>query len=310
MTIRLFKIKEGFQTQSEKKSLKPETIEYYNKFLLFYNPFCINWQKAIKSSVALELPQQPLTDPSQVYSSSASNISDDDMNKYITELSHQLSYSLPPICKARPSTIDSDSLPIIVKQIPTSIEPYIAALNWMNSQLENSQKNLGSALQGKSPTIANESFDNFIENFDNSESMCHNIASCIANNPELVKQLASELSEQQEKQDKEQQEQQEEILIKLITPFITTPTLSQAFKQNITLVQKSQKIQDQAQSGELVNKINVADESTSAPYQMPKGANNLIDIKQNNPSRYNEIQQKYGPWVSIKNTLDQINAKL
>jgi hypothetical protein len=306
LLFRLFIVKEGFQSQE----LNPEITEDYSKFILFYNPFCANWQKAIQSSVASELPQQPLTDPSQVYSSSnaTSTISESDMNAYITQLSQQLSQPLPPICKALPSTIDSSSLPNIIKEIPQSTQPFINALNWMNAQLEKSQANLGSALQGN--TV--EAFDNSGADFsaDFSTDVCQNISSCLSNNPELVKQLALNISEQNSQQQQQQLEQQETQLIEVIKPFLIMPELSQAFNQNTALVQKAQEVQDQAQSGELINKINVPGGNTVNTYEKPPGANKLIDMKENNPDKYNEIQQNYGQWFSIKKTLDQINAAL
>ena len=138
ISLRLFIIKEGFVSTP----LKSETIDAYNKFLVFYNTFCANWRKAIQGGVALELPQQPAASPSQFNSSatSAPTISDDDMNQYITKLSQQLSQSLPPTCMTFPA-IDSDSLPTIIKQIP-SVEPYMNALNWMNEQMDKSHASL------------------------------------------------------------------------------------------------------------------------------------------------------------------------
>lgn len=298
LLFRLFVVKEGFQSQE----LNPEITQDYSKFILFYNPFCANWQKAIQSSVAAELPQQPLTDPSQVYSgSNTTSISETDMNMYINKLSQQLSQPLPPICKALPSSIDTSSLPNIIKEMPQSTQPFINALNWMNVQLEKSQANLGSALQGNTA----EAYENFV-----STDVCQNMSSCLSNNPELVKQLALNLSEQNSQQLEQQLEQQEKQLIEVIKPFLINPELSQAFNQNTVLVQKAQEIQDQAQSGELINKINVPGGNTVNTYEKPPGANNLIDMKQNNPDKYNEMQQNYGQWFSIKKTLDQINATL
>ena len=78
----IVKTEEGFQV-----NLKPTTIKSYNDFLSFYNTFCSNWQKAIQSSVASQIQQQPLTDPSQVSSSGAPDIPKVDMNNYIAKLS-------------------------------------------------------------------------------------------------------------------------------------------------------------------------------------------------------------------------------
>ena len=138
---------EGFQTSVP---LNPDTIQAYNNFLAFYNPFCANWQKAIVSSIALDTPQEPLTSPSQVGTSTATTPSDSDMNTYITQLSQQLGQPLPPVCILLPSTVDSTTIAQTIPMIPTDTTPYINALNWMNTQLEKSQSNLGCALQGGS----------------------------------------------------------------------------------------------------------------------------------------------------------------
>jgi hypothetical protein len=290
VVLRLFAEKntEGFQNIE----LNPATVQGYNNFLSFYNPFCASWQKAISSSAAAEIPQQPLTDPSQVQSSAAPAISTEDMNKYITKLSGQLSQPMPPICSTMPATIDSSNIVQVTSQIPKDIQPYINALKWMNGQLQKAQANLGSALQGQ-PT----------EGF---EDMCQDISQCLANNPGLVQQIAMEMTEQST----QQIVQQEENLMKAIMPFLNTPELSDAFGENVILMEKAQEIQNQAQSGDLVNQINVPGGNTIAKYQKPDGANNLQDMKQNNPNRYNELKQNYSQWFDIKNMLDQINATL
>lgn len=282
---------EGFQTSVP---LNPDTIQAYNNFLAFYNPFCANWQKAIVSSIAIDTPQEPLTSPSQVGTSTATTPSDSDMNTYITQLSQQLGQPLPPVCVSLPSTVDSTTIAQIIPMIPTDTTPYINALNWMNTQLEKAQSNLGSALQGGS------------EGFDDMSSMCQNISQCLANNPQLAQQIAEELNAQNT-QNVAQQEQQ---LMALLTPFMSTQTLTDALGQNTVLVQKAQEIQNQAQSGELVNQINVPGGNSQTTYSMPDGSDNLKQIQQDNPDRYNELKKNYGAWVAIKGLMDQINATL
>jgi len=284
---------EGFQTSVP---LNPDTIQAYNNFLAFYNPFCANWQKAIVSSIALDTPQEPLTSPSQVGTSTTTTPSDSDMNTYITQLSQQLGQTLPPVCISLPSTVDSTTIAQIIPIIPTDTTPYINALNWMNTQLEKSQANLGSALQGGSPT----------EGFDDMSSMCQNISQCLANNPQLAQQIAEELNSQSA----ENVAQQEQQLMALLTPFVSTQTLTAAMEQNTVLVEKAQDIQNQAQSGELVNQINVPGGNSQTTYTMPDGSDNLKQIQQNNPDRYNELKKNYGAWVEIKGLMDQINATL
>ena len=95
-----------------------------------------------------------------------------------------------------------------------------------------------------------------------------------------------------------------------IIPFFNTPELSQAFGENTILMEKAQDIQNQAQSGELLNQVNVPGGNTIATYQMPAGASNMSDMKQNNPERYNELKTNYSQWYSLKSMLDNINAYL
>ena len=137
-------------------------------------------------------------------------------------------------------------------------------------------------------------------------SMCQNISQCLANNPQLAQQIAEELNAQSA-QNVAQQEQQ---LMALLTPFVSTQTLTAAVEQNTVLVQKAQEIQNQAQSGELVNQINVPGGNSQTTYSMPDGSDNLKQIQQNNPDRYNELKKNYGAWVAIKGLTDQINATL
>ena len=285
----IVKNEEGFQVD-----LKPTTIKSYNDFLSFYNTFCSNWQKSIKSAVASQIPQQPLTSPSQVSSSTAPDIPEGDMNNYITLLSQQLSQPLPPICKRLPSLLDNNSIIQIIKEVPKSTRPFINAINWMNTQLEQSQANLGPALQGIPPTF--ESFND----------MCDDVSACLDNNPELVKRVALNVAEQQKKE----QEQQEEKLVKALQPFLTEPELRRAYDKNIMLFKQAQEVQTKAESGQLLNQMNVPNNDIDIKYTKPPGANNLSNMKQNNPARYNELQTNYSQLFSVKKLLDQINSNI
>lgn len=276
-------------------ALNPETIQGYNNFLSFYNPFCTNWDKSITSSAASEIPQQPLTDPSQVSDSgsgSAPPISTEQKNKYITDLSQKLNQQFPPICEQLPTKLDSSNLTDVISKVPSDIQPYTNALNWMNTQLQKAQANLGSALQGQPQT----------EGFED----CQDVTQCLLNNPQLLQELAIGISEQNAIPIVQQQEQ----LMAKIIPFFSTPALSEASGMNTILMEKAQEIQNQAQSGELVNQVNVPGGNTVSTYQKPPGANNMNDMKQNNPDRYNELKTNYSQWFSLKGMLDNINANL
>jgi hypothetical protein len=283
--------REGFQDVP----LNPETIQGYNNFLSFYNPFCTNWDKAITSSAASEIPQQPLTDPSQVSDSGSGSsppITSDQKTQYISKLSQELNQEFPPICQELPTTLNSSNLAQVIQQVPSDTQPFVNALNWMNGQLQKSQANLGSALQGQPQS----------EGFED----CQDVAQCLLNNPELLQELAIGISEQNALPIVQQQEQ----LMTKIIPFFGTASLSQALGANTLLMEKAQEIQNQAQSGEMVNQINVPGGNTVSQYQKPPGANNMNDMKQNNPDRYNELKQNYSQWFSLKGMIDNINANL
>ena len=280
--LRLFSVKEGFQ---DNIPLNPSTIKAYDKFIEFYTTFCTNWQKAIISSVASEIPQQPLTDPSQIQTSSVPKISEEQMNQYIVTLSQQEGQQFPQICTTLPSSIDSSNLNTIIQLIPNSTQPYINALNWMNVKLSKAHGNLGKALKGAP-----------IEGFDN---MCQNVEQCLENNPQILHQSQEKHIQRLEHK-----------LISVISPFIESSDLSQALQTNQDLVAKSQKIQEQAQSGELINQINVPGGNTRATYVKPPGASTLSDMKQSNPEQYNNLKQNYSHLFSLKQMLEQINSNL
>jgi hypothetical protein len=282
-------IKEGFQNIP----LDASTVQAYNNFLNFYNPFCANWKKAIQTSVATEIPQQPLTDPSQVSSSTAPQISDEDMDAYIVKMAQDSGSPFPPICQELPAQIDSSNLQQVMQMIPNNPQPYLNALSWMNMNLSKAHGNLGNALQGQP-----------IESF---EDVCQDISQCLANNPQLAQQLAQNISQQQQ----QQQQQQEQALITAMNPFNTNQVLLSSLQENKDLVQKSQDIQNQAQSGDLANQMNLPPEqSTWGPPQQPAGADTLKQMQSSNPDRYNELKSNYGMWFNIKSLIEQINSNL
>jgi hypothetical protein len=280
---------EGFQASQQ---LDSDTTQKYTDFLNFYDTFCSNWDKAIQSSVASELPQQPLTDPSQTQSSSSPQITDSQKNQYITQLSQQLSQPLPPICTQLPPSIDSSSISNVLQIMPSDPTPYLNALNWMNQQMEKSHSNLNGALQGNS----SEGF----------EDVCQDISQCIANNPQLAQQIAKEISQQ----NAQSLSQQEQTLVNQISVFLNNSDLMSALNQNKELAQKSQDIQNQAQSGQLVNQVNVPGGNSKASYTQPDGGDKLSKMKQDDPNQYNNLQQNNSQLFSIKGLMEQINAGL
>ena len=78
--LRLFVVKEGFE-------LNQKTLDNYDKYIKFYNPFMENWKKAVTSAIGMNTPQEPLTDPSEISSNKVELPNKDEMNEYISELS-------------------------------------------------------------------------------------------------------------------------------------------------------------------------------------------------------------------------------
>jgi hypothetical protein len=297
-------VKEGFQAAvalAPAAPLSPSTVQAYTQFLNFYNPFCANWQKAVQTSTAATIPQQPATDPTQIQGPQAPQISDAEMNAHITALSQQLGKPLPPLCQALPPQIDSTTIQQIIPMIPTDLTPYQNALDWMNSNLSQAHANLGAALQGAQ---VKETFT--------TDPTCNDITQCIANNPQLAQQLAQQISEQQQQQQQQSQQQMEQKLVNLLNPFITSQSLSAQLQQNQDLMQKSDEIQRQAQSGELLNQVNIPG-VTGVPakkYDLPPGSSALQQMQQTDPDKYNHLKNNYSMWFGLKQIMEQINGTL
>jgi hypothetical protein len=195
-----------------------------------------------------------------------------------------------------PSTITASNLQDVISQIPDDTSAITNALTWMNGNMQKSHANLGNALQGQS----------VVEGFDANNNNCQDTIQCVLNNPDLLQQVQTNINELNRKS----LNKDEQLLVGKINPFLNNAELNSALSENNTLLSKSQDIQNQAQSGELVNQINVPGGNTVATYPTLPGANNMIDMKQNNPERYNELKQNYGQWFFIKQVIDGINSSL
>lgn len=291
--LHLFIKKEGFQDSD----LDPNTVQTYNQFMSFYTPFCTNWEKAIQASVVSNIQQQPLTDPKQAQQpqQQAPQVTKEEMNNYIALTSQSLGQPLPQICVPLPQTIDSSSIRQVIELVPTDPTPYINALISMNTQLANSHSNLNSALQGGNQQS--------VEGFDE----CQDIANCIANDPQILRNLQQQMAAQ----NAESQTQVEQELLSYLNPFVTNQTLVQLMATNQQLMQKSQDIQNQAQSGQLYSQVNTPEsQQPSQPLQKPQGADTLSQMKGQDPSQYNILQQTVPQFFEIKSLLEQINSVL
>ena len=303
LVLRLFVVKEGFE--NGENTLPSDLVQNYKKFLDFYNPFSTNWQKAITTSLATEIQQQPLTSPSQAAALADSNQtipqpSEAEFNDYVAKLSQQLNQTLPPMPKQLPQQLDRGNLRDVIKSLPNDSKPFLNALNWMNTNLDKSHANLNVALQGGK-----------IEGFEEQDqAQCPDISNCILNNPAVLNQIAEAQENLSNKKNKESLQQQIDQLQTKLNRFTTNQALYQALNTNNDLVKKSEEIQRQAQSGELINQINVPGGNTVTKYEKPPGANALADMKKSDPQKYNDYKQNYSQWFAVKSLIEQINNNL
>jgi hypothetical protein len=280
----LYPITEGF--------LDPEFTKKYNTFVAFYNPFLPNWEKAIMTSMSMQITQAPLTSPSQIGSATGKSptFTRVQMNKYIESLSKIMKKPLPPLTDPLPEKVDEAMIPQLIKDIPQEPAPYENALKWMNEQLAESHKSLDGALQGKG-------VEGFADN-------CQEYAKCMSD-PDVINQM----SEAQERQKANKLRQQQKQIELNVDKFNKNSSLQQAISQNNSLVQKSLTVQKEAESGELLNKMKLPADNI-ASYTIPKGGNRLQEMKEQDPDKYKEYEKKHSSLFQLKQWMEQINRNL
>jgi hypothetical protein len=291
---------EGFDT--DPTSLSPTVVASYQKFVDFYNPFLVNWEKALTTAVSLEIPVAPQDDPDNpTPPSSPPPITRLQQNEYVGRLSDKLQQPLPFVTDPLPREITLSSLSAILPQIPTDMTPYQNAMTWMNEQMQSSQQNLAGALQGIPPAV---------EGFDATAPTCQEVSQCLANNPTFIAQVSQQVQESQEQQQKQSAEDQQQELLKRIAPFLESTPLSQATATNQDLAKQLAQVQQQAQSGELYQQVNLPNKEPDPPVSLPQGALALSTMQQTNPQQYNQLKDNYKQWFDVKQLIEQINRSL
>ena len=269
-------------------TIDSELVTTYKAFAKIYNEFLTTWQKAIVSSMSADQPQEAATSPSQAPSGTPPIPPNAQMNAYIANLSQLLGKSLPNMTDPLPTTIDINTFPVIAPRIPTNPAPYTNALQWMNKQLQEAHEQLQSALKG-------ESFKD-LEGFDN--QTCQDLSKCFRDNPELAQQMTAVLQEQQQKNQKQVSAQMKQ--------FMANPAFAQAFRTNQQLVEQSKQVQNQAQSGELLNQMDLPAEP-GIKYSLPEGSDKLLKMDY---AKQQEVKAASPSMFSLKILMDQINANL
>ncbi len=280
--------------------ISQEVIKKYNQFVSFYNSLMKNWEEAMITVQSLDTPQKEATKPSQGPSSSKpSTPTREQLNQYIQSYSQKIGKPLPFITDPLSNNIYSYSLQQLLQIIPSDPVPYQNALTIMNQNLIESQKNLDAALQGK----ITEGFF-IIEGYAGDQ--CAELSTCFAENPQIAEQIANA---QYQQELKKQQELQNQLSVRL-DQFLLNNTLQNALQMNMTLVQKAKELQNKAQSGELLNMINIPDLNPIPPYKVPAGGNRLRQLKESDPDKYKELEKKNSALFSVKTLFEQINQNL
>jgi len=282
----MIKSNEGF-TSPASDTVRPEIMKDYQAFAAFYKPFLVNWEKAIVTSYELQKPRQVSAQASPRVSASRA-----DLNAYISKVSQEKGVALPPLTEALPEPIAHPSLPLLLTLVPTDSTPYLNALMWMNTQLSTAQQGLSSMMKPVEGFIwarmkglpQHEGFE--LEPF----ATCDEIAKCM------------------DARDQAKQASQEQELVRRLATF-QNPALQTAMKENKRLVGKSEEIQKQAQSGELLKQFSLPKEP-SIPFIAPPGGSRLSELEKNDPAKYKSLQQQGGSMFALKGLMEQINRTL
>jgi len=197
------------------------------------------------------------------------------LNAELVTLSQSQGTSFPLLTDPLPATMESPSR--ILPLIPTDPAPFIHALTWMNAQMEQAHAQLANALNGVSP------FRNYEPFTDN----CAALKQC---------QQAQEQSDAAE-------------LEARLAAFNQNTELHALMQKNQELVAQSKQIQNDAQSGALLNQLNLPT-GTENTYTLPPGADALQQMKSSNPTQYAALQSNFPSLFAFKTWAEQINANL
>lgn len=292
-----------YQTEGFEDPIDPLLQKKYATFVAFYNPFLINWEKAIVTSIGLDTPIKALTDPSQIGSASASFTGPTraEMNTYIQKLEKTLNKPFPAITDALPTTLNSMLITELEKRVSMDPSSYQNALQWMNVSLSAAHAQMDA--MKKSP----EGFDvmdkyQLIEDFDN----CAEYTKCMSD-PEVVSKIAAAQSEQQLKKEKERRK----VFENKLDNINNNSMIQSEAKKNIALIQKSKEIEAQAKSGDLMNQFNLSNNDDSLSHFIkPIGVDKLANMKKYNPKQYAENEKKNGQMLGVGTLLNSISNTL
>lgn len=282
----LFHVQEAFEN--------PPVVlaKRYHDFIMFYNPFMETWKKAITTAVALERPAPKEGDP-------VPHFTDAELNQYVQLLSQKLDAKLPAITDPLPDTLTTSSMTTFVPLLDkTSSDAFLRATEWMNTRIQESHAKKEAALKG-------EGFHT-LEGFYTMPAQCSEFIKCL-DDSEFLDQLAAA---QEKRQAKKSASQQDDLLTKM-NAILGQGSLQNALQTNAGLKAESDRIQNQAQSGDLLKSMDLPSMNDPVEkYSLPAGADALKRMKKDNPEKYKEYEKSQKPYMELKQLLDQINGGL
>ena len=273
--------------------VSPECKKGYQDFVKFNTDFLTRWRDAMITAYQLEQPA--------LTGASAKEPTDAELNATVTKLTTSLGKPLPPLpSSALPPTIDTlDDIERgrLLENIPSSAQPYMDALEWMNQKFLQAEKDLNKALQGGGiggiPSL---------EGF--SDGTCAEIATCFKENPDLIRQLG--LAQQEEAGQRLERIQRE--LIGRFEQF-QQPRLRSAFELNERLGKNAKETQRKAQSGDWIKDVRIGGAKDGPRPVAPPGAT-LEELRTSDPEKYRKYQTSQSSLFSVKQLMEQINRNL
>lgn len=292
---------EGFEDQA----INPDMEKKYQQFIAFYNPFLVNWEKAIVTSIGLDTSVKPLTNPGDTSTATLQTPSRAEMNAYIVKLGKKLNMQLPLLTDPLPDTLTPAVLSNVTQNISMDPEIYKRALDMMVKGQEEAHAKLEK--MKKSP----EGFDTMnpywnTEGFDS----CQEYKKCMTD-PDVVNAIARAQAQQQSQLQQQQQQEQKKVFELNLDKINSDKMLQSLNNKNNEFLQKAKEIEDKAKNGTLLNEFNLSNNDTSLDHFIkPKGLLDLERLKKYNPSQYAEYEKKNAQIMSVAGLLNSISDTL
>lgn len=297
LVVGLFHVREGFENAPV---LKGDAMKRYHDFVAFYNPFMETWEKAITTAAGLERPAPKEGDPIPTFTH-------EELNRYVQLLSQKLGTPLPQVTTPLPGVLTTESMnSFIVLLEKTPADAFLRATEWMNARIKESHAEKDAALKGAAAAEGFRLTEGFyvLEGFTSPET-CSEFIACL-DDPAVLDKIAAA----QEKRQAKKSATQQDALLEKMNAILGQGPLQGALQTNAGLRAESDRIQNQAQSGEMLQSMDLPSEGPPVKYDLPAGAGALDDLKKKDPAQYKEYEKSQKPLLELKQLLNQINGGL